>query len=223
MHMLKEKAKMSEVDASSDARGRLRSIENIEGLAEAIYDLTDNLARLEAEVEVLKSNADDTSVKFGGLGLRSLQECQAWMAGHFNSYRYGLVMDPLLMLERVFGADTETSQWKTLESRKKLEIPMGGEAAALSALAFPRPRQFHDGKVAMTIEKDVSCLTKFLTTNSSNESMTALEATVKEMKADVKEALAKSKAAVSKADVATGKADTAKAALESMIKKLDKK
>ena len=65
--------------------------------------------------------------------------------------------------------------------------------------------------------------TKFLTTNSSNESMTALEATVKEMKADVKEALAKSKAAVSKADVATGKADTAKAALESMIKKLDKK
>ena len=87
MQMLKEKAKMSEVDASSDARGRLRSIENFEGLAEAIYDLTDNLARLEAEVEVLKSNADDTSVKFGGLGLRSLQEYQAWMAKHFNSYR----------------------------------------------------------------------------------------------------------------------------------------
>ena len=63
--------------------------------------------------------------------------------------------------------------------------------------------------------------TKFLTTNSGNESITTLEATVKEMKADVKEA--KSKAAVSKADVATGKADTAKAALESMIKKLDKK
>ena len=113
------------------------------------------------EVKLLKACADNASVKFGGLGLKTLQECRDWIVGNFNIERYGLVMDPLLMLERVFGTDMDTTgHMKTLESRKKLNIKTGSEAAALSALSFPRPRLFHVGKVAMTTERNTSRLSR---------------------------------------------------------------
>ena len=64
-------------------------------------------------------------------------------------------IDPLPMLERVFGADAENSLWKTLESREKLEIHTGGDAAALSALVLSCPRQFHEGKVAIVLPQQV--------------------------------------------------------------------
>jgi hypothetical protein len=61
--------------------------------------------------------------------------------------RYGLIIDPLLLLDRAFG-DGEVlhgSQLKIIEARKKLEIMTGAEAAALSALQFSRHHLFHKG------------------------------------------------------------------------------
>lgn len=63
-------------------------------------------------------------------------------------------------LERVFGTDMENSHMKTLESRKKLNIKTGSEAAAATALSYPRPCQFHNGKVSMTTERIASRLSK---------------------------------------------------------------
>ena len=77
-------------------------------------------------------------------------------------------MDPLLMLERIFGGDQESGQMKILESRKKLNIKTGSEAAALTALAYPRPRQFHNDKVAMTTELNSSRLSKLPSYKSWN-------------------------------------------------------
>jgi hypothetical protein len=75
---------------------------------------------------------------------------------NFEGYQYGLVMDPLLKLERIFEwgcAESRDNHLKVLESRMKLKIQTGAETAAISALACARPRQFHKRKVAVTTER----------------------------------------------------------------------
>ena len=121
-----------------------------------------------ADIGLLKACSEDKSVKFGGLGLRTLQECREWVGVNFKSLRYGLVMDPLLLLDRIFGADDAEaeSQFKILESRVKLRITTGAEAAAIKALHFSRPRLFHKGRVAMVSERNTSKLSKLPTYKS---------------------------------------------------------
>lgn len=127
----------------------------------SIRIMLSDIAQLTEDVRMLKSCAEDTAVKFGGLGLKSLQECHSWVLKNFADCRYGLVLDPLLMLERIFGGDiTDNNQLKVLESRLKLKIPTGAESVAIAALAYPRPRLFHSGKVAMTTERNTSRLSK---------------------------------------------------------------
>lgn len=90
--------------------------------------------QLVADVALLKATAKDDSVKFGGLGLRSIQDCQGWIHDHFSCYRYGLMMDPLLLLDRICGDDgigTKSNKFKTWESRSKLKITTGAEESAL--------------------------------------------------------------------------------------------
>ena len=83
------------------------------------------------DVGLLKAGTEDNSVKFAGLGWRSILDCHEWIRVNFPSNRYGLIMDPLLMLDRVFDSDDveADSQFKTLESRVKLKIAAGAEAA----------------------------------------------------------------------------------------------
>ena len=120
-----------------------------------------DICRLMEDVEALKAGAEDSTVKFGGLGIKSLHDCHAWINENFDADRYGLLMDPLFMLERIFGMDSlEGTLLKVLESRLKLKIKTGADAAALSALSYARPRQFHNGKVAMMTERNVSRLSK---------------------------------------------------------------
>jgi hypothetical protein len=113
-----------------------------------------NISRLSAEVRLiiadvglLKASAEDKSIKFGGLGLRSLQEFHAWIDGNFKGLRYGLIMDPLLMLDRIFGSDDvkAESQFKILESRLKLNITtelkqLPSRHSTLSSRSFQRTR-----------------------------------------------------------------------------------
>jgi hypothetical protein len=61
-------------------------------------------------------------------------------------------MDPLLMLDRMYGADihsTARNTWKTMESQIKLKITAGAEVAALEAFNNLRPQIFHVGCPAM--------------------------------------------------------------------------
>ncbi|KAI2494741.1 hypothetical protein MHU86_19778 [Fragilaria crotonensis] len=117
---------------------------------------------LSDDIGVLKAVSEDKSVKFAGLGWRTILDCQLWIKSNFPSNRYGLIMDPLLMLDRVFGSDDveADSQFKTLESRVKLKIATGAEAAAIKALYFKRPRLFHSGQVSMATDRHKSKLNK---------------------------------------------------------------
>lgn len=129
---------------------------------EELRRFANEIRMLSRDVGVLKANTEDKSIKFGGLGIRDLSECSEWVVKNFSSYRYGLVMDPLLMLDRIFGSDDmdADTQFKVLESRVKLKIKTGAEAAAIKALHFNRPRLFHKGRVAMTNERNTSKLSK---------------------------------------------------------------
>ena len=135
---------------------------DVSRIERGLVEITEVTRLLTADVGLLKACAEDKSIKFGGLGLRTLQECNVWITENFQGLRYGLMIDPLLMLDRIFGSDDveAESQFKILESRVKLKITTGAEAAAIKALQFNRPRLFHKGRVAMTSERNTSKLSK---------------------------------------------------------------
>ena len=87
------------------------------------------------------------SVKFGNLGWRSIFDYQEWIKTNFKTNPYGLIINPLLMLDRVFGSEDgeNDNHLKALESRVKLKIATGREAASIKALHYKRPRLFHSG------------------------------------------------------------------------------
>jgi hypothetical protein len=70
--------------------------------------------------------AEDKSVKVADLGWRTiLLDCQVWIKSNFPSKQYGLIMDPLLMLDQVFGsddveADDSSKEWSQ-ESNRRLQ------------------------------------------------------------------------------------------------------
>ena len=128
-------------------------------------DIERRLDSLTLDLSLLKETGGVESVKFGGLGFRSVHECYEWSMKNFPGRRYGLIMDPLLMLERICGADeaqASANTWKTMESRIKLKITTGAEASALEALNNPRPRLFHSGSPSMMYIRNTSRLSKLL-------------------------------------------------------------
>ena len=107
------------------------------------------LSKLIEEVKILQSSKQSNSIKFASLGFIDLSDCSAWIAQHYTGYQYGLIMDPLLMLDRIYGEDDVTDSdafLKAMEVRYKMKIDSGNEAAVLNALKFPRPRVFHKGR-----------------------------------------------------------------------------
>ena len=108
------------------------------------------LSKLMQDVKNLQTSKQNTSVKFAGLGISDLSDCSDWIAKHLPGHQYGLIMDPLLMLDRIYG-DDEVSEGggallKSMELQHKMKIDSGAEAAALNALRFSRPRVFHKGR-----------------------------------------------------------------------------
>ena len=104
--------------------------------------------KLVDDVGLLKISAEATAtIKFGNLGIRNFQECTRWVRANYADARYGLLIDPLTLLDRLFGDDkvNPITHLKTMESMSKLNIETGAESSALTSLKYPRPRMFHKG------------------------------------------------------------------------------
>jgi hypothetical protein len=114
------------------------------------------------DVGALKLTTETTAIKFGNLGIRNLQESSPWVALNFSEERYGLVVDPLNLLDRLFGDDQvdPLTQLKTMESRMKLNIDTGAESSSITSMGHLRPRIFHDGRPTMTCDQKTSRLNK---------------------------------------------------------------
>ena len=61
------------------------------------------LKQLVLDVESLKASAEDTLIKFGGLGFINVNECTERIKSSFHNMRYALIVDPLLMFDKNFG------------------------------------------------------------------------------------------------------------------------
>jgi hypothetical protein len=108
------------------------------------------LPKLVEDVKTLQSAKHSMSIKSPGLGFTDLGECATWIGKHFSGYQYNLIMDPLLMLDRIYGEDDVSDSdtfLKAKEVRYMMKIDSRNEAAALSTLKYPRrPRIFHKGR-----------------------------------------------------------------------------
>ena len=108
------------------------------------------LSKLIDDVKILQSGKQNSSIKFASLGFSDLHECGQWIDLHLSGFQYDLFMDPLLMLDRVYGDDEVgeggAGPLKVMELQFKMRIESGNEASALNALRFARPRVFHKGR-----------------------------------------------------------------------------
>ena len=147
---------------TSSPRGEQGSVITCDENSRFTEELFQKLNQLMEDVNILKISAEASAVKFGNLGLRNLQECSRWVSEHYTEARYGLVIDPLALLDRIFGDDEvdPMTQLKTLESRAKLNIDTGAESSSITSLGHSRPRIFHFGRPTMTCDQRTSRLNK---------------------------------------------------------------
>lgn len=145
----------------ADGQDQMSGI-NFNKLCESLAQTAEAVETLVEDVGILKLCIEDKSVKFGGLGLRTIHECNEWIQNHFSCYRYGLIMDPLLMMDRIFasreGASKTANQFKVWEARLKLKISTGAEGAAVNAVQINRPQLFHSGMTELTSGRNKSRL-----------------------------------------------------------------
>ena len=66
--------------------------------------LEERMLSMESEMEALKTAGDVSAIKFGSLGFRNVNDCHEWAIKNLPEGRYGLITDPLFMLERICGA-----------------------------------------------------------------------------------------------------------------------
>ena len=127
-----------------------------------VSNVSSILSKLINDVRILQAAKQNTSIKFGGLGISDLSECSKWISKHFEGYQYGLIMDPLVMLDRIHIENatpgTESSILKEMDLQKKMNIRSAGETAVLNSLRFSRPRVFHTGRPTIVAGQNKSRL-----------------------------------------------------------------
>ena len=107
----------------------------------------------------LQSNLDSTTIKFGNLGLSSVDDCKAWISLKFGSRAYGLLFDVNLVLEWCAPQENGDvlSMLTTMEKRHKMQIATTNEARALFAMKNEFPTLLY--KDFPSTGKDPSFLT----------------------------------------------------------------
>lgn len=156
---------------SRERSGRAQDSEVVDGSAaytpatstrKATYDAFRGLIQ---DVKTLKNSANPSAIKFGNLGLCDRRDCSQWIQSEFKDAEYGLIIDPLVLLDRIFGDEDmdNATFWDNLVSRQNLGIETGAEAIAITSLNYSRPRLFHKGRETMTCDRSTSRLNRLLT------------------------------------------------------------
>jgi hypothetical protein len=150
-----------EVSVVSPSKSQQHSRED---LKEEDTDVMPILNKLIDDVKSLQAGKHNSAIKFGGLGISDLADCQAWCDKHFDGYQYGLIMDPLLMLDRMQGEDEVWSTiLKDMDLQDKMNIRSGAETSALNAMRYSRPRLFHTGRPSVLTTQNKSRLSQIPT------------------------------------------------------------
>ena len=123
-------------------------------------DSYQKLCQVVDDVGLLKMSVEASAIKFGNLGIWNLQECTQWMKKFHVDAKYGLIIDPLTLLDLVCGDDAvdPITQLKTTDAMSKLSIDTVGESSALTSMKHARPRIFHTGRPMMICDQKTSRL-----------------------------------------------------------------
>ena len=108
----------------------------------------------------LKTAGDGSAVKIANLGFKSIEEVSEWTRANFKGNRYGLIMDPLLLLDCICGEAPADKTLKAIQLRINLKLTTGGEGSVIESLSNARPRLFHSGLPTMTYTRNESRLNK---------------------------------------------------------------
>ena len=133
---------------SSGTLGNLTPQQQIDWLAKTskleaeIQGLKAVLQQGQADFQRLKSKMDTTAIKFGNLGLSTVDDCKAWVAMKFGSRAYGLFFDLPLVLEWCASQEhgDVLSMLTTMEKRHKMQIATTNEARSLYAMKLEFPQ-----------------------------------------------------------------------------------
>ena len=131
--------------------GNLTQQQQIDWLAKTskleaeIQGLKAVLQQGQADFQRLKTKMDTTAIKFGNLGLSTVDDCKAWVAMKFGSRAYGLFFDLPLILEWCAAQEhgDVLSMLTTMEKRHKMQIATTNEARALYAMKLEFPQFFY--------------------------------------------------------------------------------
>ena len=90
----------------------------------------------------LQSKVDTSAIKFGSLGVASVDDCKAWVALKFGSQAYGLLFDLNLVLEWCAPQENGDvlSMLTTMEKRHKMQIATTNEARAIYSMKNEFPQ-----------------------------------------------------------------------------------
>ena len=124
------------------------------------FDVSDKIDSFFAEVKALKTVGDGSAIKIANLGFKSIRDVSKWTSENFKGSRYGLIMDPLLLLDRICGETAADKTLKAIQLRINLKLTTGGEGSVIESLSNAWHRLFHSGAPTMTYARNVSRLNK---------------------------------------------------------------
>lgn len=127
--------------------GPVLSAEELSRIMDRLADLEIEKASHQVSIQQLISEADETAIKFCGLGLKSIEETGAWI--ELNSphgvFDFAMIPDAYFILEILSGdgESNQTQMLKTLNSLKSLNLSSEYQAKTLCAFQLEVPRYLH--------------------------------------------------------------------------------
>jgi len=104
--------------------------------------LTSRMNEMERELAALRSSKDSTVIKFGQLGLRSQQDCTAWLQLHHPGNEFGLLVDFHLVMEHIYVQINGQKLLANLEKIYKMDLRSNNQALVTSSFEGRLPRFF---------------------------------------------------------------------------------
>ena len=120
---------------------------------------------LELQVNKIKADGENSTIKFAGLGLQSADETAAWIETKFPSRAYGLIMDVYLLCNMIDqdSSVSQTEMFNIMHKRKTLHINTAADAQAIGAFLLEIPKIFNDPKKSETVAVGASQFSKLPT------------------------------------------------------------
>lgn len=77
------------------------------------------MGELEAKINAIKAEREETSIKFAGIVVSSIEEIGPWIDKNSKERAFGLIVDPYLLLHLIVGKGTNQKSLLDVMKRGK--------------------------------------------------------------------------------------------------------